>query len=275
MENLFNTSKETIEANMNGARTKGSLPFGKMVLLGILAGAFIALGAATSSTAAHGIADVGLARLVSGAVFPVGLMMIVICGGELFTGNNLMVMSALGRQIKWSQLARNLITVWLSNFAGAVIIAFLVYFSGNLNYSGGALGAYTIKIAMGKTSMGFGTAFASGILCNILVCLAVLMAGAAKEILGCFFPVCAFVVGGFEHVVANMYYIPAGLIAMMNSSYLAKAVELYGYTEAQIAGLNIGSMFMNLIPVTLGNLVGGGIFVGVAYFLIYGKKNKD
>ena len=276
MENMFNSPTETMAANAKGAEGKATLPLGKMILLGILAGAFIALGAVSSSTAAHTVEGTGMVRLVSGAVFPVGLMLVVICGAELFTGNCLMGMAALNKQIKWSGLVRNLIVVWITNFIGSLIVAFISYMSGNFALSGGGLGAYTIKVALAKVNLSFGQGFFSGIGCNILVCAAVLIAAAAKDIpgkiLGCFFPVCAFVTAGFEHVVANMYYIPAGLMAMMNPQYVAKAEELYGITAEQLSALNIGSMFGNLGPVTLGNMVGGGICLGVAYYFIYIRK---
>ena len=189
MNSIFNSPADTIRANMKGAETKGNLSLGRMILLGLLAGAFIALGAATSSTAAHGIENVGIARLVSGVIFPVGLMLIVICGGELFTGNCLMGMAALNRQIFWGKVVRNLVVVWLSNFAGALVIAFIVFMSGNFNYSSGELGAYTIKVALGKAELGFGTAFFSGILCNMLVVLACWFQAGAKSMAGKIFAV--------------------------------------------------------------------------------------
>lgn len=279
MGNNLNSPAETMAANAKGAEGKASLPIGKMIILGLLAGAFIAIGAAASLTAAHTVASVGLGRLVSGVVFPVGLMLIVVCGGELFTGNCLMGMAALNKQIKWSGLIKNLIVVWISNFAGSLVVAFVTFMSGNFGLSQGGLGAYTIKVALSKASLNFGQGFFSGIGCNMLVCGAVLLAGAAKDIpgklLGCFFPICAFVTAGFEHVVANMYYIPAGLMAMTNPAYVEKANELYGITAQQLGALNIGSMFSNLGPVTLGNIVGGGIFIGVAYYFAYIRKKAD
>jgi len=278
MGNNFNSPAETIVVNMKASEGKAGLKTLNMILLGLLAGAFIAFGSAVSSTAAHGIANVGVCRLVTGCFFPVGLMLIVVCGGELFTGNCLMGMAALNRQITWGRLIRNLVIVWITNFIGSAIIAFFVYMSGNFNLSGGGLGAYTIKVAMAKVNLGFGPAFFSGIICNMLVCGAVLMAAASKDVpgklLGCFFPICAFVTGGFEHVVANMYYIPAGLFALMKPEYVEKAQELYGYTAEQISALNFGTMFANIVPVTLGNIVGGGIFIGAAYYMIYVRKKN-
>lgn len=276
MGNNYNTPAEIMELNMKGAEGKASLPLCKMILLGILAGAFIAIGGAASSTASHGISDVGLARTVSGLIFPVGLIMTVLLGAELFTGNCLMVMSALDKRIRWSALLRNLMVVYFSNFAGALIVDVLLLLSGNLNYSGGLLGAYTIKIAVAKTAIPPVQAIASGILCNILVCIAVLLAAAAKDvtgkIMGIFFPICAFVICGFEHCVANMFYIPMGMMAAGNPDYVAAAKEAYGLTAEQIAGLNIGGLTQNLIPVTIGNMVGGMLCVGVILYVIYRKK---
>lgn len=278
MGNGFLSPKESAELKIEEAKNKASMPLLKMILLGLLGGAFIAFGAAASSTAAFGISNVGLARLVSGCVFPVGLILIVVCGAELFTGNCLMGIAVFDRQIKVKGLVRNLVIVWITNFVGAALIALLVFLSGNFDYSDAALGAYTIKVALGKVNLGFGKAFVSGILCNMLVCLAVLGAGAARDIggkiLAVFFPICAFVTAGFEHCVANMYYIPAGLFAMLNPEYVSAAQEIYGYTLEELSALNFGSMFANIIPVTLGNMVGGGIFIGLVYYLVFVRKKQ-
>ena len=166
--------------------------------------------------------------------------------------------------------------VYLGNFAGAVLIAFLVAHSGQYDYSAGALGAYTIKTAVGKTGLSFMRALFSGILCNILVCAAVLMAAAAKDIggkvLAIFFPILAFVVSGFEHCVANMYYIPAGIFAAGNPAYVQKAQELYGLGAEKLTGLNWGSFVtVNLLPVTIGNIIGGAVMVGGVCFYLHGK----
>ena len=202
MEQHFNTPAEVIDNNMKAGEGKAHLPLGKMILLGIMAGAFIALGGATSSTAAHAIDNVGLARFVAGIIFPVGLMIIVFVGGELFTGNCLIVMDVVGKKVTWFECIRNLIVVYFSNLIGALIIDTLIYFSGNLDYTGGLLGAYAIKVAVGKVGISPLKGITSGILCNILVCIAILMAAAATDIVGkiwaIFFPIMAFVVGGFE-----------------------------------------------------------------------------
>ena len=278
MGNNFNSPAEVVDANILAGKVKANLSLPKMILLGILAGIFIAIGGEASSLASHNVANVGLARTITGAIFPVGLMMIVLVGGELFTGNTMIIMAVMQKEATWLQYARNLIVVFFSNLVGSLIIAYLTYFSGQWNYTDGALGAYTMKIALGKVNLSFGTAFASGILCNILVCVAVLMAISAKDIAGkilaIFFPIFAFVISGFEHCVANMYYIPAGLIAKSNPQYVAKAEELYGITQDKLNALTVGGMVKNMIPVTLGNIVGGAVFVGVLLVLI-NKKVKQ
>ena len=253
------------------------MPIFKLVLLGILAGMFIAGGAAASNVAMHNISNVGLARLVAGVIFPVGLMMIVLVGGELFTGDCLLILGIMDKKYNVLQAIKVLVIVFITNLLGSVIIAFIVYESGQFNYTDGLLGAFTIKVALSKTGLSFTNAFCSGILCNIFVCLAVLMAASSKQvsgkILGIFFPIMAFVVSGYEHCVANMYYIPAGIIAKMNDSYVAKAKDAYNFTDAKLDGLNIKTFFVdNLIPVTLGNIVGGMLFVGVILYLVNHKK---
>lgn len=278
MDNHFNTASEIIELNMKANETKTELPLGKMVLLGIMAGMFIAFGAATSSTAAHSIENVGASRALAGAIFPVGLMLIVFLGGELFTGNCLIILNIFGKRSSLMKMLRNLVVVFFSNLIGALFIDILIVFSGNLNYSGGLLGAYTIKVALGKISVTPIQGLTSGILCNILVCLAVLMSLSARDIAGkiwaIFFPICAFVAGGFEHCVANMFYIPAGILASANPDYVRIAQETYGITANQLENLNILGSLHNFIPVTLGNIIGGMIFVSVPLFLIYKKDWK-
>ncbi len=278
MNDHMNTPAEVIETNINAGVVKANLPFGKMILLGIMAGAFIAIGGSSSNVAVHSIADVGLARMLAGCIFPVGLMMIVLIGGELFTGNCLMIMGVLDKKFKAVKMLRNLVVVYLSNLAGALIVDALVFYSGQYDYTSGALGAYTIKVALSKSTMSFDKAFVSGVMCNILVCAAILTAAAAKDIPGklfaVFFPIWAFVAAGYEHCVANMYYIPAGIFAASNPDYVAKAEELYGITAKQCASVSVGGLFHNLIPVTLGNIVGGSVCLGCLCFLIYRKEWK-
>lgn len=272
---LMNKPSEVLEKTIHVQERRANTGFFRLVLLGILAGIFIAGGAAASSVGVHSLTNTGVIRLVTGLVFPVGLMMIVFIGGELFTGNCLMILGVVDRKFKLVNMLRVLVVVFFSNLIGATLVAVLVYFSGQYNYSSGLLGAYTIKVAYTKTSMSFLEGFCSGIMCNIFVCGAVFMAGAAKEeggkIWAIFFTILAFVVGGFEHCIANMYYIPAGLLAMSNPEYMSVAMETYGYTAEQLEALNWGSFFThNIIPVGLGNLI-GGMALGVALYLVYKK----
>ena len=275
----MNSPAQILEANIKTEINRVNMPLGKMILLGIFAGMFIAGGAAASSVAMHAIPNVGLSRFLGGVIFPVGLMMIIFIGGELFTGDCLLILGILDKKYKIIDMIRVLVIVFISNLVGALIIALLVYFSGQLNYTDGLLGAFTIRVAMGKATMSFGSAFASGILCNIFVCGAVLMAGAAKDVAGkvwaVFFPILAFVVSGYEHCVANMYYIPAGIFAAGNEKYAQLAMEQYGYTAEQLADLSWKAFFINSsIPVTLGNMVGGMVFVGAILYYIHKSKQK-
>lgn len=281
MNSISNTlsPQQIVAANIAAAKGKAQLPLLRMILLGMFAGMFIACGASASSVAMHAVSNVGLARLVAGCIFPVGLMMIVFVGGELFTGDCLMVMGCLNREIRLIDMLRVLTVVFLSNFVGAVVMAAMVSATTQFGFTGNMLGAFTIKVAMGKINMSFGTAFVSGILCNIFVCVAVLMAAAAKDVAGkvwaIFFPIMAFVVSGYEHCVANMYYVPAGIFAAANADYAEAAMTAYGYTAAQMESLNWGNFLVNnLMPVTLGNIVGGMIFVGLPLYLIHAEKIK-
>ena len=271
--------QQIVEANMQAALGKTKMPLGRMILLGIFAGMFIAGGGAASSVAMHSVDNIGVARLLGGCIFPVGLMMFVFIGGELFTGDCLMIMGCIHKKFSVLSMTKVLVVVYLSNLVGAAVIAFLAYASGQFNYTGGLLGAYTIKVAMGKVNLSFGAAVSSGILCNIFVCAAVLMAAAAKDIAGkvwaIFFPIMAFVVSGYEHCVANMYYIPAAIFAKSNPVYVEKAMSAYGYTAAQIDSINWGSFLLkSAIPVTLGNMLGGMVFVGLLLYFIHAKNIK-
>ena len=275
----FVPPQQIVSANIAASKGKTQLPLLRLVLLSIFAGMFIACGASASSVAMHAIGNVGLARLTAGAIFPVGLMMIVFVGGELFTGDCLMIMGYLHREYRLVEVLRVLTVVFLSNFAGAAMFAAMLNMTNQLDFSANMLGAFTIKVAMGKVQMTFSSAFVSGILCNIFVCVAVLMAAASKDIAGkalaIFFPILAFVVSGYEHCVANMYYIPAGIFAAGNPAYAQAAITAYGYTAEQMEALNwINLLVKNLLPVTLGNMVGGMVFVGIPLYLIHAQKIK-
>ncbi|MFR1709667.1 MAG: formate/nitrite transporter family protein [Clostridium sp.] len=242
------------------------------LFLGILAGVFIALGAYASSVASHGISDPGLQKVVAGVVFPVGLILVLICGSELFTGNSLLSVAWAEKRITTGQMFKNWTIVWIGNFIGAAFIAILVFSSGLL--STGTVGGYAVKVAATKASIGFGPAIVSGILCNIIVCLCVWGTYAAKDVVGKifmgFFPIFAFVIAGFEHCVANMYYFSIGLLAKMNPDF----IEASHVAAEKLDNLTIGGIFKNLIPVTIGNMIGGAVCVGLVYWFIYRRCNK-
>ncbi len=274
MNNYFNI-KEATQLYIDNCQLKTSMPLLKLILRAAFAGMMIASGASGSLVASLGVQTAGASKLLSGVVFPVGLMMVVMTGAELFTGDCLMIMGTADKRHKITELLRTLFFVYIGNFIGAVFIAFAVFEAGQLDLSGGALGAYTLKVALSKVSFSFGQAFISGVLCNILVCFAVIMALCAKDVTGkllaCFFVILLFVVSGFEHCVANMYYVTAGLFCKLNDGYVAAATELYGITDFSALSLK-GLFFDNLIPVTLGNIVGGMCFVGLPLYIL--KKDN-
>ena len=269
-----------IQTKIIESKIKTKTPIWRLLLLGVLAGMFIAFGASSSSLAIHAMENSGLAKVVAGTIFPVGLMMIVLIGGELFTGDCMMVFGMMHKDFHVLSMVKVLCLVYISNFIGSAMIATLIFFSGQLDMSNGLLGAFTIKVAMGKVSLPFSKAIASGILCNILVCIAVLMAGVAKDIpgkiLAIFFPIMTFVIGGYEHCVANMYYIPAGILAATNDVYREAAMNAYGYTEAQLSTLNLQNFVLaNLVPVTIGNIIGGMLFVSLPLYILHRKALKN
>ncbi len=273
MDKNFLAPKEIAQAFTDVGAAKTNLSPWKMVVLGILAGAFIAFAAAGSNVGIYSIAETGIGKYLAGLLFPAGLMLVVMCGAELFTGNCLIIVSVLEGKAKFGGMIKNWVLVYIGNFIGSVLIAYMVSAIPQWTYGSGALGAFTIKIAVGKVGLSFGAAFVSGILCNWLVCLAVWMATAAKDIVGkvfaILFPIWLFVTSGYEHSIANMYYIPAGIIASGNPAF----VEASGVAPETLANLNWGTMISNnLIPVTLGNIIGGVLFVGVIYWCIHLKK---
>lgn len=262
----------TIETGI--AKAGGS--FKKLFVLGILAGAFIAFAAEGSNMAAFNLfaepTTYGLGKCIAGSIFGTGLMLVVLCGGELFTGNTLIFAGVLEKKVKISRMLRNWVIVYAGNFVGSLLIAYMMNASGLFTSGADMLGAVTIKIAAYKCGLTFIQALVLGIMCNWLVCLAVWLSyGAdtmAGKILGIFFPIWLFITSGFEHSVANMYYIPAGIIAKSNATF----AELSHVGADALANLSWSSFFINnLLPVTLGNIIGGAIFVGMAYWFVYKK----
>lgn len=271
--NLF-TAKEIVDNYSAAGVKKTGLPIWKMLLLGILAGAFIALGCAATNTAAHSLTDVSTIRTICGLLFPGGLAMVLLTGTELFTGNCLIPISVLDKKTTISAMLKNWVFVYLGNFVGSLLVAYGCAMFGQMNYSSGGLAVYTMKLAAGKAALPFANAFVLGIFCNVLVCMGVLCGLAAKDVagrvLGTLLPVAFFVICGFEHCVANMYYIPAGIMASSVPAYAAKAAE----AGLDLSALTWGNFFVrNLIPVTVGNIVGGAA-IGIILWLCYGYQEK-
>jgi formate/nitrite transporter len=243
-------------------------------LLGILAGFFIGLGAMFCTLVTTDIqVGFGLTKLLGGVVFCLGLILVVLAGAELFTGNALMVASRASGKIKLSQLLQNWGIVYFTNLVGALLLVLVVFYSQFWALNAYKVGANALLIANAKVNLAFWPAFARGILCNALVCLAVWLCFGARttvdKIFAILFPITAFVACGFEHSIANMYFIPMG-IAMAGQ---AKVLEVAGLTASQVANLDIAGFIGNLVPVTLGNIV-GGTFVGSIYWLIYLRKDR-
>lgn len=274
MENLKPAEILDVTIETAAARTGQSVL--RLLILGFLAGSFIALAAAGSNTAACNLLmnpnSFGLGKVLSGAVFTSGLIMVILAGGELFTGNVLMFTAVVERKVSLYQMFRNWIIVYVANLLGALAVVCMLYFSGQLEGGAGILGALTVKTAVSKTNLSFAQAFLLGTLCNWLVCIAVWISFSVQsvtgKIAGMFFPIWLFVTAGFEHSIANMYFIPAGILAKGNETF----VSLSGVTTEALSNLSWSGFFINnLIPVTLGNIVGGGVFVALAYWLAYRK----
>jgi formate transporter len=250
---------------------KANAPAMTTFMLAVLAGGFIALGAMFATTVSTGTTSVwpfGVARVLTGLVFCLGLILVVVGGAELFTGNNLIVMAWASRKVTTGQLIRNWTIVYAGNFVGSFGMAILVYASGQYHSASGGVGTTALSIAETKVGLDFIQAFALGILCNILVCLAVWLSLSARsaidKIAAILFPITAFVAAGFEHSVANMYFIPMGLLIKNADPGFVKTTGLI------ISDLSLGSfIFNNLFPVTLGNIVGGSIFVATVYWMIF------
>jgi formate/nitrite transporter len=264
MDKRFLTPAETTRAITDNGRRVLTQPLSRTVVLSLLAGFYIAFGAALATVVtqdAAGHPGRGVSRLLGGSVLSLGLMLVVICGAELFTGNTLLVKTALQGEIGWGKIAENWTVVILGNLAGSLFLAWLMIETGL--WRNGELGRHAVGIAAAKCQIDFWPAFVRGVLCNWLVCLAVFMATAARDVTGkllaCYAPIMAFVTSGFEHSVANMYFIPAGL-------FIDQALGM------QTTGLTWSNFIIgNLVPVTLGNIVGGAVFVAFAYWYVHLK----
>jgi formate/nitrite transporter len=250
--------------------TKAQMPWLDVFALSVLAGAFIALGAIFATTVASGAGvPYGVTRLLAGLSFTLGLVLVVVAGAELFTGNNLIVMAWASRRVSTARLLANWSIVWIGNFVGATATAVIVYLSGQYEFGGGQVGQTALSIAEAKTSLGFGQAVALGMLCNALVCLAVWVTYGAHtttdKIVAIILPISAFVAAGFEHSVANMYFISIGLLIKTDESFVAGLDP-----QPDLSHLTWGSFFTdNLLPVTIGNIIGGAVMVGAVYWFVY------
>ncbi|MHC4656996.1 MAG: formate/nitrite family transporter, partial [Planctomycetota bacterium] len=256
---------------------KGNLDFLSMYTLSVLAGAFIAFGAVLYTYVIHDSSlSMGLTKLLGGMVFCLGLILVIVAGAELFTGNNLIVMACVSRRITIERLFRNWIIVFCGNFAGSLVVVWLVSLSGQWTSSGAAVGVKALMIANGKVNLTFVEALSRGILCNILVCLAVWLCfscrSVADKVLAIIFPITAFVALGFEHSVANMYFVPAGLLLKQNPQVLSAAERILGQAP-ELSRLTVyGFLLRNLLPVTVGNIIGGGLLVGIIYWFVYLRR---
>lgn len=270
-----------------GGIKKANMDFPHMFTLAILAGAFIALGALFSTTVSAGSVAIsetdggvaflaglpyGVVRLLAGVAFSLGLILVIVAGAELFTGNNLIVMAWAGRKVTTRRLLRNWLIVWVGNFVGAIATAGLMLATGQYKFGGGAIGASILATANAKAGLSFFQALALGVMCNALVCLAVWLTYSARSttdrILAIIPPVTAFVAAGFEHSVANMYFFP---VALFQRAWAPD--RFWAATDTPTSGFPHVSwqhfLVSNLLPVTLGNIVGGAVLVGLVYWFVY------
>jgi formate transporter len=262
------TIAETVALTVGVGKTTS--PWVTVFVLGILAGAYIGFGGLLSTAVSFDLAEtmgIGFQKFLAGTAFSVGLMLVVIAGAELFTGNNLMLSSAMAGKITFSTMSARWTVVWIANLVGSIVLALILYFSGLWKTGNGALGSSAVAIAYLKVNLTFVEVLVRAIGCNWLVCLAVWMALAARQTVGkifaIYFPIMAFVAIGFEHVVANMYFIPAGIFLHNWAGIAAPAA----YDPASLNWISF--LWKNMVPATIGNIIGGGVFVGMSYWGAY------
>ncbi len=256
---------------------KAGMSTANTLALSVLAGAFIALGAIFATTVTAGGAELpfGVLRLLGGLAFSLGLILVIVAGAELFTGNNLIVMAWASRRVRTGQVARNWALVYLGNFAGALATAGILFVGKQYEFGGGAVGVQALSIAASKTNLGFVQAIALGAFCNALVCLAVWLCYSARtttdKILSIVPPIAAFVAAGFEHSVANMFFIPMGLLVKSDEGFVSQQEGLPSLTDLTWERF----VTANLLPVTIGNVVGGALMVGAIYWFVYLRSVED
>ncbi len=266
---------EMAERAENVGVKKANLDFWSMFALAVLAGSFIALGAefCTLVITDSGL-GFGLNKLLGGLVFSLGLILVVIAGAELFTGNNLIMMAWVSGKLTLGQLMRNWVIVYFGNLVGSLATAVLMYLTRQWTFANYHVGATALNIANAKVNLSFAEGLARGILCNALVCLAVWLCLSGRsvvdKILAIVFPITAFVASGFEHSIANMYFIPIGLFLKGEPEVVTAA----GKAATDLVNLNLQGFIGNLIPVTIGNIFGGGFMVAVVYWFIYQRPRE-
>ncbi|CAH2214848.1 formate/nitrite transporter family protein [Tepidibacter aestuarii] len=259
MEKRYLTPKEVAQATIKSGVAKANLKSSHMLILGVFAGMFIGFGAYGDIIIMQTLKniDVGLMKFFGALVFPVGLMLVVMAGAELFTGNNLMTLAVMDKKITLKQMLKNWVLVYTGNFIGSVLLVFVLLKANLFSESAANL---SISIAKAKMSLPMGVLFLRAILCNVIVVLSVWMATAAQDVVSkifaCWFPIMLFVLSGYEHSIANMFFIPMGKAFGLSMSW-------------------IDIFTVNLLPVTLGNIVGGGLIVPIAYYICYVKKSKE
>lgn len=272
----MHSSKEIAQNYIAIGAEKTRLSISKMLVLGIMAGLFIGLAGISSTFASATLTGGSIARFIGGSVFSGGLAMAIVAGSELFTGNCLIIIPVLEKQATILGMLKNWVVVYIGNFVGSLIVAALIVYGGSLSNFGNAVGAAAINVAVGRVSLTFSDAFIRGILCNFLVCIAVWMAFAAKDvagkIVGVYFPIMFFVLCNFNHSIADMGLIMTGLFGAANPTYLAAFSEKF---TADPSVLTWGAFIVkNMLPVTLGNIIGGTVLVGIGYWFVYVRGDR-
>ncbi len=272
----FLTPEDVARSMVETSKKKASLGMLQMWILGILAGVYIGFGAHLCTMVSHDLSQYlgyGFTKFIAGSVFTVGLMLVIIGGAELFTGNCLIFTAVATGDVQIKDMLKNWLIVYIANFVGAMLLVLIVYYSGLWKVNNYGAGLSALNTATAKVNISFVEAFCRGIGCNWLVCLAVWLAAAGKDsiskIFGIYFPIMAFVASGFEHSIANMFFIPIGI-------FLKNNPEIIDRTFGCVSNLTWdGFILNNLVPVTLGNIVGGALFVGGAYYLVYLYRVKS
>lgn len=249
---------------------KAAMPLLPLIVLSLMAGAFISFGAMYYTVVMTHPSDAyGAAKMLGGIAFSLGFILVVIAGAELFTGNNLIVMAWMRGRVSAGQLLQNWVIVYIANAIGALVTTYLVFASGFLDGGHHAVGVTALKVGIAKASLSTSEAFVRGMFCNALVCLASWMVYASRsvtdKVFAVLFPISAFVAMGFEHCIANMFMIPIAMFAALDP----QVVAMSGLSEEVIAGLNVQALLHNIVPVTLGNILGGGVMVAMAYYIVY------